>query len=304
MRKNSLSLNGLSLSQAQSISNLCFQRTQDISATLSGLNNATKTLKIGQETYVETVGKQIPANIVALLQEKATLHACQAFLMENIKAKEELIKNEKSKAFGTKLVAPEYPKLINTDFKETVDESWGWEQLSVSEYNEYLEMEAFAAHIGQFIHKNSPLDILRKELSTMKTLEWITIKDGEKTPLKVDIHHTPEQLLKVHEELAALHRKSEQRVNYFKAKVKNLVTEENARISRENAEMQAQANAKNSVLLKEYQNAYTQYEQELLQEKQEFEAKRQDNIKNLASLRILVDARFQVVVDMFLKQLD
>ena len=48
------------------------------------MNNATKTLKIGNETYVETVGKQIPNNVVALLQEKAALHSTQAFLMENM----------------------------------------------------------------------------------------------------------------------------------------------------------------------------------------------------------------------------
>lgn len=304
MKKNSLSTNGLSLSQAQSISNLCFQRASGITSLISGLNNATKTLKIGNETYIETVGKQIPANIVALLQEKALLHSCQAFLMENIKAKEELLKAKKSQAFVDSLVSPVYPELISPKYFITVGEDWGWEQLSVSEYNEYLEAEAYAAHIGQFIHKNSPLDTLRKELSTMKTFEWISIKDGEKTPLKVTTHHTPEQLLKVHEELAALHRKYEQRVNYFKAKVKNLVTEENARISKANADAQAYANSQNSVLLINYQNAYTLYQQELQKERQIFEAQRQDDIKVIAALRIQVDPRFQSVVDNFLQQLE
>lgn len=304
MKKNSLSKSGLSLSQAQSISNLCYQRASDIASMISGLNNATKTLKIGGETYVETVGKKIPANIVALLQEKALLHSCQAFLMENIKAKDELLKAKKSEVFVSSLVAPVRPELVEPQYINTVGEDWGWEQLSVSEYNEYLEAEAYAAHIGQFIHKNSPLDILRKELSTMKTLEWISIKDGEKTPLKVDIHHTSEELLKVHEELAALHRKYEQRVNYFKAKVKNLVTEENARIAKANADAQAEANAENSVLLSNYQNAYTLYQQELQKEKQTFESQRQDAIKHLAGLRIQVDSRFQGVVDTFLKQLE
>lgn len=304
MKKNSLSKSGLSLSQAQSISNLCYQRASDIASMISGLNNATKTLKIGGETYVETVGKKIPANIVALLQEKALLHSCQAFLMENIKAKDELLKAKKSEVFVSSLVAPVRPELVEPQYINTVGEDWGWEQLSVSEYNEYLEAEAYAAHIGQFIHKNSPLDILRKELSTMKTLEWISVKDGEKTPLKVDIHHTSEELLKVHEELAALHRKYEQRVNYFKAKVKNLVTEENARIAKANADAQAEANAENSVLLSNYQNAYTLYQQELQKEKQTFESQRQDAIKHLAGLRIQVDSRFQGVVDTFLKQLE
>lgn len=304
MKKNSLSTTGLSLSQAQSISNLCFQRAFDISGMISGLNNATKTLKIGEETYVETVGKKIPTNIVALLQEKALLHSCQAFLMENIKAKDELLKAKKSEVFVSSLVAPVRPELVEPQYINTVGEDWGWEQLSVSEYNEYLEAEAYAAHIGQFIHKNSPLDILRKELSTMKTLEWISIKDGEKTPLKVDIHHTSEELLKVHEELAALHRKYEQRVNYFKSKVKNLVTEENARIARANADAQTSANAENSVLLSNYQNAYTLYQQEVAKEKQTFESQRQDDIKSIAALRIQVDSRFQGVVDTFLKQLE
>jgi len=304
MKKNSLSTTGLSLSQAQSISNLCFQRASDIASLISGLNNATKTLKIGGETYVETVGKKIPANIVALLQEKALLHSCQAFLMENIKAKDELLKAKKSEVFVSSLVAPVRPELVEPQYINTVGEDWGWEQLSVSEYNEYLEAEAYAAHIGQFIHKNSPLDILRKELSTMKTLEWISIKDGEKTPLKVDIHHTSEELLKVHEELAAFHRKYEQRVNYFKSKVKNLVTEENARIARANADAQTSANAENSVLLSNYQNAYTLYQQEVAKEKQTFESQRQDDIKSIAALRIQVDSRFQGVVDTFLKQLE
>jgi hypothetical protein len=48
----------------------------------------------------------------------------------------------------------------------------------------------------------------------------MNIKDGEKTPVEIKIHHNSEDLLKIHEELAALHRQYEQRVNYFKAKVK------------------------------------------------------------------------------------
>ncbi len=55
-------------------------------------------------------------------------------------------------------------------------------------------------------------------------LEFMEIETGKKTPLKVTIHHTPEQLLEIHEELAALHRGYEQKVNYFKSKVKAFVS--------------------------------------------------------------------------------
>jgi hypothetical protein len=304
MRKHSLSTTGLSLSQAQSISNLCFQRAQDISGIISNLNNATKTIRIGNDTYIETAGKPLPNNIVKLLKEKSLLHSTQAFLMENIKAKDELLKDKKYELFVNPNSEPEYPRLLEAEDMSFVGEEWGWEQLSVSEYNEYLEAEAYAAHIGQFIHKNSPLDYLRKELSTMKTLEWITIEDGKKTPLKIDIHHTPEQLLIVHEELAALHRKYEQRVNYFKAKIKNLVTEENARIARKNSDEQSRVNSHNSVLLNEYQTKYALYQQEYQKLAQDFEEQKQNAIRSIAALRIAVDPRFQSVVDIFLKQLE
>ena len=82
--KNSLAKNGLSLSQAQSISNLCNQRSRDIQNKLSVVNNVQKTVKYGDEHYVETVGNPLPSNVVELLLEKSRLHAAQAFLMENI----------------------------------------------------------------------------------------------------------------------------------------------------------------------------------------------------------------------------
>ena len=302
--RNSLNTTGLSLSQAQSISNLCFQRTQDISSNLSVINNAEKTLKIGNETYIETVGNKIPANVVDLLLEKALLHATQAFLMENIKAKDSLLKELKEKYFTSPLTEPEWPKIESVTLLPLVDEKWGSGQLSLSEYNEYLEAEAYAAHIGQFIHKDCKLDILRKELSTIKTLEWMTIKDGEKTPLKVSVHHNQAQLLDIHNNLAALHRKYEQRVNYFKAKVKNLVTEENARISKVNADEQAIVNNSNRIMEDTFSELLRVYRAENLRLIQDFEKTRQEDIQKVAGLRITVDTRFQPTVDKYLKELE
>jgi hypothetical protein len=302
--RNSLNTTGLSLSQAQSISNLCFQRTQDISSTLSVINNAEKTLKIGNETYVETVGNKMPANVVDLLLEKALLHATQAFLMENIKAKDSLLKELKDKYFISPLTEPDFPIIESITLIPLVNEKWGWDQLSLSEYNEYLEAEAYAAHIGQFIHKDCKLDILRKELSTIKTLEWMTVKDGEKTPLKVSVHHNQAQLLDIHNNLAALHRKYEQRVNYFKAKVKNLVTEENARISKVNADEQAIVSHSNRKKEDTFSELLRVYRDENLRLVQDFEKTRQEDIQKVAGLRITVDTRFQPTVDKYLKELE
>jgi hypothetical protein len=291
------------MSQAQSVSNLCNQRSKDITAQLADINNVSKELTIGVETYIETQGNPIPANVVQLLQSKARLSATQAFLMENIKAKDELINNIKKEQFKYDVEAPIRPQTISEIIPNEVDENFGWDTLSTAEYNEYLEAEAYASHIGQFIHKGGKLDRLRAELPTIKTLEFMEIEVGKKTPMKVSIHHTPAQLLTIHEELAALHRGYEQRVNYFKSKVKNGVTSENARIQKERGEIQAKVNRQNLDLSNGYKLAYEEWTANQRQAQHEFEEARQGRIQDAVNLKINVAERFQDVVDEFLNQL-
>jgi hypothetical protein len=302
--KNSLSTKGLSLSQAQSISNLCNQACRDIDSKLSNINNASKELTLNGGTYVETQGHPITGNIHILLKSKATLHATQAFLMENIRAKDMLLKEIQNKPFIFDQEEPEYPELPQFYPTSLVDENWGWAQLSNKEYNEYLEAEAFASHYGQFIHKGGKLDKLRTELPGLKTLEWIEVEAGKKTPLKVNIHHTIDQLGVIHEELAAVHRTHEQKVNYYKAKVKNLVTQENARISRGNADAQAKVNEERDNLMTAYRAEREKYLADYRKASMEFEEARQKEIQEAVVLRIEVDARFKPVVDSFLKQIE
>lgn len=310
MRKHSLTPNqGLSLSQSQSISNLCNQRAREIKNLLDNLNNHSREVTMkGKNGKVHTVfkGKKIPKNVVDLLTEKAKLHACQAFLMENIKAKDSLLNNAKSEQADISVIEkPKLPVFFDVSFEvlRQVKEEFGWEQLTASEYNEFLEAEAYAAHIGQFIHDGCPLDVLRKELPTIPAIEWIELEAGKKTPVEIKIHHTPEELLKYHEELAGLHRNYEQRVNYFKAKVKNLTTKENARIAKVNADLQDDATKKNADLQTVYDSVLNKYNNDVRKVRADFEKKRQNDIQEVVTMRINVDARFQKLVDEFLKKL-
>ncbi len=309
MKKNSLTPNkGLSLSQAQSISNLCFQRALEIGKKFAAVNNYSKSITLGtaeggKQTLVK--GVKLPEDTLSLLKEKAALHACQAFLMENIKAKDALLsaaKRERPDYSGLNM--PEKPKYVEPDLLDEVEEIFGWEQLSAAEIAEYTEAEAFAAHIGQFIHKDGILDHLRNELAHVPAIDWITIKDGEKTPVTIEVHHNAEELLKLHEELAAVHRLHEQRVNYFKAKVKNLTTLENARIAKHNADATAEATRENNDLRAAWDSASKQYNNDMQNISAEFEKSRQKRIQEIASLRITVDARFQPIIDAFMKTLN
>lgn len=331
MNKNSLSSNGLSISQAQSISNLCNQAAATIAAQLDGINNCSKSLKWENDVLLKQRGKAMPVNVVELLVRKAALHATQAFLMENIKAKEVLLKQLKQKKFQP-IQEVELQKLPqkpeeqdNVYFTPTplVDEAWGWEQLSTSELNEYYEMEALAAHIGQFIHKGAVLDNLRKELEVLPTLEWEEkyYNGGSRSvPLIITVHHTSEQLLQVHNELATLHRKYEQRVNYYKAKVKNLVSDKNNSIASQNAIDQQKVNQLNQVIDEANRLLIFNWKQEcdtinklnseaLATERgvnakllEEFEAQRQADIRKTSALRITVDSRFKSIIDEFMTE--
>jgi hypothetical protein len=302
MRRNSLESKGLSMSQAQSVSNLCNQRARDINFKLADINNISKSITVDGNEYQEVEAKPIPVNVNELLDQKSKLHATQSFLMENIKAKEEMLNDVKWDEFEFDRDQPVRGELKSIKKLNEVDEKWGWEQLSTAEYNEYLEAEAYASHVGQFIHKGGKLDQLRSELPNIKKLEWMEIETGKKTPVKVEIHHTSEDLLKIHEDLASTHRKHEQRVNYFKAKIKNLVTSENARIAKENAVAQAGIKEHNDNVLDAYNKAMEEYRSSYREASDLFEEKRQKEIARISSLRIDVDPRFKETIDMFLSE--
>lgn len=304
MKKNSLSTSGLSLSQAQSISNLCNQRALEIENKLTNVNNYSKSVDLNGKSLVTVVAKPLPENVVELLNEKSSLHACQAFLMENIKAKDLMLKEAKSENADLSMVEkPENPKYVQPVMLPEVNEEFGWSQLTENEVCEYQESEAFASHIGQFIHNRSVLDNLRKELPNISPIEWMDIKAGERTPVVVKIHHESDVLLALHESLAALHRDHEQKVNYYKAKVKNLTTLENSRIAKLNADAQHDAEKTNNVLQVAYQTSLNEANEKIRSIKADFEKTRQDKIKEVASLRIKVNPRFQHTVDLFLKTL-
>ena len=301
-RRNSLATKGLSLSQAQSISNLCSQRAAEIANILSGINNYSKTVRVDKEDFVTVAGKKMPVNVVALLKEKASLHATQAFLMENITAKDQMLDLARcAKADVSSVVYPETPEYIVAEELPNVGENYGWEQLTIAETNAYIEAEAFASHIGQFIHRDSPLDRLRRELPTIPSIDWMQIKgDGTKSPVRIDVHHTSEGLLKTHEELAGLHREYEQKVNYTLAKIKNIVTARNADIAKINADAVNEANTINAELRQAFDSAYKKANEDVNAIRAEFEKDRQATIKEVAALRIGECDRFQEVIDIFL----
>jgi hypothetical protein len=301
MIMRNLSTKGLSMSQAQSISNLCNQRAQEIGRELDSYNVSSKSIKIAGETFELETPYAMPSTVLELLKEKANLHSTQAFLMEAIREKSDIITELESRRYDSSgLVEPERPEYPDLHIANSVGENWGWSQLTPSEYNEYLMAEAYASHLGQFIHKGGKLTQMRKQLSDLPAIEWMNVKEGEKTPVKIQKHHTAQELLTIHEQIANEHRTYEQRVNYYKAKVKNMVSDENARIQKENADRAKAYELEEQRINEEYRAAMNTYRSQFIAENSSFNADREKAIKDAAALRISVDPRFQAVIDMFI----
>jgi hypothetical protein len=196
--------------------------------------------------------------------------------------------------------APTAPKYLqNPTPLKLVTEDFGWDSLSEAEINEYLEAEAYSAHIGQFIHKGSSLDKLREELPFVPTVNWMELTKDVKTPIDITVHHTSTQLHQLHESLAELHRKYEQRVNYFKAKVKNITTIENSNRSKEYSKAVAEVDNKNAELRAKYESEITIYRDKCTAAQNLVADIKHDKVKAIAAMRINVDPRFQAVVDRF-----
>ncbi len=291
------------MSEAQSISNIAYQKALDITNKLNVINNFEKTLKHLGEDYIVTQGNPMPENIIQLISDKAKYHAVQAFLMENIKAKDAILDSLKKKVFVYEVPAPNMGELEHTTLLPEVGVEWAREQLTLDEVNEYLLKETEAAHIGQFIHNKSLLDGLRKELPNIKPLEWMEVEAGKKTPVVVNIHHTSEQLSALYEQFSAMHREAEQRVNFFKAKMHNLMTTENARIAEVNANEIARVSAINLEVRNAYTTAHAKWGDSYRAAQAEFEAKRNKETQEAASLKIKTAPQFQEMVDEILKTL-
>lgn len=299
MRKHNLDEKGLSMTQAVTVSNLANQSATEIMRSLEKVNNYRAIIKYEGNDLTQQEGYKMPTDVVNKLLKVGSYRSLQAFLMENMKLKDKMLKEAQTKKFVSELAQPIYPTLAGFTPKPLMDEEWGWEQLTAAELAEYQESEAIASSIGRFFHKGGHLDELRKELPTINLLPWFLPpgENGKAIPVDIKVHHTDEELFKYHNDMAIEHRKHEQRVNYFKAKVKNLVTEENARIAKQNGVDSAKIASENESLLVDFDRVAKKYNNDIEKERQEFEGNRHDDILRISKLRIVIDSRFQDVID-------
>lgn len=298
MEKHFLSKTGLSITQAQSISNLCNQYCVEIDNVLQNINIISKEFTFNQEHFIEQKANEIPANLVELLNKKGEYVSLQAFLMENIKLKDYLLEQADNKYFHFNEDAPVQPRFVEPKASPRITEV----ELSEEDRIDYLIQESYASQIGKFIHKGEKLDMLRKEASNTPLVEWKKIDSNITIPIKNTIHTTSEELFKIHLQLVEIHRVHAQKLNYYKAKIKNQLSDLNAEIVRKNAEEYDKATAEYQKELQEYNEELRKYEERYHKALFTFQEEKEKEMKRIASLRIKIPEIFKPLVDTLLKK--
>ena len=298
---------GLSMTQARSVSNICNQNAEELDNMFETINNFKSSVLIDQMPFEHSTGTPIPDNIVDLVLKKSEYVVVQSYMMEAIKHKEALIASTKNMVdrnmatWSRENPEPRYPEPFLCSRTSPVTEAEMWETLSQTEMEEFVSEEAKASTIGKFIHKGSVLDKLRKELPTLKTLSWFEDLKGNSYPMTLNTHHTPEQLFGVYETLAGHHRKHEMRVNYYKAKVKNLTLSTNQEIARKNNLLEEEVRKLQREDMAAYRASITEYSARRDQANEEFAEEALRLQGEYAALRIVVPVSMKKLVDTLLE---
>jgi len=291
-----LSNNGLSMSQATSISNSMTQRVNDIDSTMSNWTVIKETVFLKDKEIVnKNINLPDKEEINSLLREKQLLISAISWIMESVKVKNsylEQIKRNKYSEPVPVLENIEYIPMLNP-----VNEEWGMSKLSQSEIEEFVIRVAESSVIGKFIHKGSILEKLRNESNISEFVSMKRIgKEEFISQLTVSVGAF-EELSSYHKELAEKHLESEKRVNYFKAKIQNLVNEENQRIIQVNSEN----NRKNSLLKEEAKSRLDKLISEYNLKVSEFEKENLKELSRVSKLRIVIPSQIQDTVNLYLK---
>ena len=280
------------MSQAQSISNRINQEAMDIERTIAAVNSASKSFVVNGEEYETQTAVPLPLDLVLRLGK---MRAAQAFLMENIKAKEELMTEAECVEFIFK-AAPIRPSLMEPKLENLEDYAWATRQMSSVSVNEFLHAEGMASVIGKSIHNGSTIDRLRREVGNKTPIEYIELTQGVKTPIRVKYHIDEVKLSLTYQELHKQHLKWNGIANKFKASVKNFLSSHNEGVKKRNAEAIREVKVLNEDAQSQYVADFNSWRQSEKEARSRFEGIVEKEVNKISKLKIIVPDIFEELI--------
>jgi hypothetical protein len=301
--------NGISMSEANHIANMIKEINKKVEARIlqTGAAKEVVTYDGKDITLVDPTSE----NLLDLCQKPGQFYSLSAWLRESIDAKDkllELCKKSMVSAFMTETEKePEFTRQrpVRQDYpdKKVYTEIDVLGDFTVAERAEYYLLEAQAAHIGKRIHNNNHEAVvvnIRKELQNFKTTRVQPFQRGT-GPQDYIVTRTPvydfSEIDKTFFELQALHRDVEKRLNSFKARLKNEVVKKNAEATREYAAACQVINIQHTNELQDFNREYEIYTGKVQNFNENLEARRLDQINEIAGWKIVIPHMFQEIFD-------
>lgn len=295
---------GISSSDANFLAELAKTRNTKLVARID--NAAAYMVTVNFNGSPVIIENPAPIDILSVVHI-ADLYALSAWLREAIKAKNELIdwvKVVEDTHFGEHPVftpiplkhyaAPAAPK------EPTEEEAIS--TFSVDELAEYYKLEAYAAHIGKRIHPGGAVYKLIEDTAAHKerTSEFHQI-DGVSYVKTFAPVYTDESLAPGMEELRVAQNEFQRKLNWYKARIQNWITQTKARRM---SEHRAEIEAKQAEVNKHNQAARENleaYSSALAAAKADNERKRAEKLKEISTYKILIPATLQPVYQLLKK---
>lgn len=216
-------------------------------------------------TAKQTFNVEASSRISSLIEKKANIYRLSAWLRENIKK----LSNQQQDIESESYIAQ--PFLVGEpEFQEMVDLEWAFDQLNIREQAEYLAVEAQAAAYGKYVHDKGLCNVWLKQISDLKTIERGNFFTITETTCATELNT-------LHTNLVKKHREYNSRVNYYKAKINNMVNAENQKRISHNKTAQS-----------EWSSARQSWNDQQLVAQKQFEQEKLARLKENASSKIVL----------------
>jgi len=273
---------GITATEANRIANMAkLAYTEDESAlgSISFVNESVETIS-GSMAKDIAYGTKSLKGVEERLERMGNLKALCAWLREAIKAQERLIKEAKTYPFvdyvrNNNIELPKAPspvvQLTEDDVIATFD---------IKKRNRYYYLEAMASAIGDFIHKNMPLDLARKKFYDVISHPRRLVGTGQDTLIySYSTSIGKEELENTFSELQQKHSSYQKELNSIKSEILSRISNDNIDKTREYEDSIKEYNNK----LSEIQSGYSKWMAE--------------NQKKMTSLKIIIPNSLKTIYD-------
>jgi hypothetical protein len=291
-----LSKNGLSMSDGNHIANMAKEWALEYESYLNSLQ--TKKRELDSKVLVDPQAKELEEIKEAVLNI-AQLYRTSAWFREAIKVKNQVmddIANREFLSVSFNEMRPQQPYVE----RKTVTEQDIIEKWSFSDRFEYLSLEAEAAHIGKQIHSGGNINRIRQEC--LDKVEWVkdTILQGgarNDVFLKVTNVYDSNKVSELFFDLQKEHRQKESRLNYFKARIKNELSQANIEAERDFRAAQDEADQIYNKEVLEWEKRRDAWNSKTTKDRSEFEEQRSRDMKEAAALKLVIPAQLEKTVN-------